>query len=463
MKNQLNLSEEMPIWKLILVLAWPAVVEQLLQTAVNYVDTAMVGNIGVTATAAIGVTSSTIWMLNGFMNAVGVGFSVQVARSIGAGALEDAREIIRQAVLAIIVLGIGLTLLAVFVIAPNLPVWMHVDAAVVPLASAYMRIVGAVYLFNISMVVCSNILRCAGDTKTPMKYNILTNVINVIGNFFLIYPSAQVNVFGYDLVLPRTGLGVVGAAVATAISIFFSGTCMALVLFRGHMPIRISLTDTFRPKRRIIMQATRLGVPVAMERMTISLGHIVSTAIISDLGTLSLAAHQLASAGESLCYLPANGFSIAGTTSVAQYLGAGEHDKAYQSGKWAIRLAVAVMIFTSTAMFLFAVPIMDLFSNEHEVIQMGAKMLRIEAYAEPLLATGIVIAGILHGAGDNRWPFYISIIGMWIVRLPVACLMISYLHWGLTSIWVAMIVDWFVRAALSYWRFYRRRWLLAWK
>lgn len=463
MGKPLNLMDDkMPIWKLIFMLAWPAVVEQLLQTIVGYVDTAMVGNIGVAATAAVGVTSSTVWMINGFMNAVGVGYAVQVARHLGAGNTEKARVVVRQAMLAILVLGSVLTVLVVFIVAPNLPIWMRADAEVTPLATTYFQILGTTYLFNISLVICSNILRCAGDMKTPMKYNILTNIINVVGNFFLIYPTAEINLFGHAFVLHRAGLGVAGAAIATAISITFSGVCMLLVIFKHKSPIQIHLHEDFRPQRAVIQQAARLGIPVALERMTISMGHIASTAMISGLGTVSLAANQLASTGESLCYMPVNGFSMAGTTLVAQYLGADDRDRAYQSGRWAIRLAVVVMIVCSAAMYLLAWPIMDIFSNDVHAIALGAAMLRIEAFAEPFQAIGVVIGGVLNGAGDNRWPFYVSVLGMWIVRLPLALFLIVFCHWGLEAIWVAMIADWFVRASVSCVRFHRKRWITAW-
>ena len=151
----------------------------------------MVCNIGGNATAAVWLTSPMIWMLNGFMNAVGVGYSVQVARHIGAGAMEQAREVIRQAVLAVLVHGSVLTVLVVFLAAPMLPHWMHADAEVAPLSTAYLRTLGMVYLFSFLLVMCSNVLRCTGDTKTPMLLNIMTNIINVAGKFFLIYPAAE--------------------------------------------------------------------------------------------------------------------------------------------------------------------------------------------------------------------------------------------------------------------------------
>ena len=245
LKQQNFFDRNIPAWKQVLFLSWPTIVELLLQTAVNYVDTAMVGSIGVNATAAVSITMSTIWLINGFMNAVGIGYSVLAAHSIGEGNYEQAKVIIRQSILAIGVAGIFLTLIVTLFIAPNLPAWMHAEKEVVPLARSYLRIIGMGYLFNISLIVCSNLLRCAGDTKTPMKFNILTNIINVVGNYLLIYPSKEIQLFGKNFLLQRAGLGVSGAAAATSMSIAFSGIGLLLILFLRQTPYQISLKEDF--------------------------------------------------------------------------------------------------------------------------------------------------------------------------------------------------------------------------
>lgn len=427
LKQQNFFDRNIPAWKQVLFLSWPTIVELLLQTAVNYVDTAMVGSIGVNATAAVSITMSTIWLINGFMNAVGIGYSVLAAHSIGEGNYEQAKVIIRQSILAIGVAGIFLTLIVTLFIAPNLPAWMHAEKEVVPLARSYLRIIGMGYLFNISLIVCSNLLRCAGDTKTPMKFNILTNIINVVGNYLLIYPSKEIQLFGKNFLLQRA--------------------------------YQISLKEDFSPDSFIIRRAIRLAVPTAMERMTISFGQIAATSIITGLGTMALSANLLADTGEKICYLPVYGFATAGTTLVAQSLGAEEKDLALHYGRWCNRLGIIVMLVTSTAMFLFAVPIIDLFTDDTETILLAAQMLRIEAFAEPLLAIGVVLGGVLRGAGDTRWPFVISLLGMWVVRLPLAYTLIHLFDWGLAAVWGAAIADWAVRAAISCHRFYHKKWM----
>ncbi|MBQ6711174.1 MAG: MATE family efflux transporter [Clostridia bacterium] len=457
------LDKSIPSWKLILLLAWPTIIEQILHTAVNYVDTAMVGSIGTYATAAIGVCTSTIMLLMGVMNIAGIGFSVTVARRIGEGDHEAARTTMRQAMLSVVFIGLSLTALVELILAPNLPRWMGADAEVLPYSVMYFRIIGLGYVFNTAMMVSGAILRCMGDTKTPLKFNILTNLINVCGNFLLIYPTRQLTVLGVTFTMPGAGWGVAGAAAATVTATTFSACCLASTLFLRKGPLQISLKDDYRPRKDILLQAFRLGVPSFFERATISLGQIVSTAMITGLGTSAIAAHQLANTGESLCYMPIFGFSIAATTLVAQNLGAGDKERARQQGSWCIGMAVCVMCCTSGLMFALAPQIIDIFSNDPQVIALGSQVLRIEALAEPFFAIASVVSGILRGAGDTKWPFYISLAGMWLLRVPVAFVLINGFGWSLHAVWVGMALDLILRGLISLWRFRKGGWMHVWE
>ena len=365
--------------------------------------------------------------------------------------------------LAVVVVGLSLTLLVELILAPNLPRWMGAEPDVLPHAITYFRVIGANYLLNTGMIMATNMLRCMGDTKTPLKFNILTNLVNVVCNFLLIYPTRQLTVGSLTFTMPGAGWGVGGAAAATALATAFSAVCLLSVLFLRKGPLQISLRDDYKPQPDILKQAFHLGVPSFLERAVISGGQIVSTAMISGLGTAALAAHQLANSGESLCYMPIFGFSIAATTLVAQNLGAGDKERAFKQGAWSTWMSVGVMCTASAIMFALAPNIIDLFSNDAAVIALGGRVLRIEAFAEPFFAIATVVAGVLRGAGDTRWPFYISLAGMWLMRVPIAFVLINLFGWGLEAIWVGMAVDLFVRGVLCLWRFYKRTWVHVWE
>ena len=166
-------------------LAWPTMLEQLMQTAVQYIDTAMVGSLGTLATAAVGSTSTVNWLIGSSISAIGIGFLSYIARSFGAGDKESARRASAQAVLAVIISGIIFTTLTT-VLSPYVPVWMQVDESIKETASTYFLIIYAPMLPRAASIIFGTVLRGAGDTKTPMVCGVIVNIINVILNFFLI-------------------------------------------------------------------------------------------------------------------------------------------------------------------------------------------------------------------------------------------------------------------------------------
>lgn len=459
MRKQLDFLDEHANHKRIIwYLAWPTVLEQLMITMVQYVDTAMVGSLGEQATASVAVSASTTWLIGGIFAAFGVGFSVLVGKSIGARDYEYAKRVICQAVIAIVVAGLLITGI-VQIIAPFLPMWMGAEPAIWSDGTAYLSIISLAYMFNLAVNVCSAILRCSGDTRTPLIFNTLTNVINIILNTLFIFPTRAVSIFGMDMTLPGLGLGVSGAAIASAISVAFSGSMLALALFIKKHPIRISIKDKFRFDKKIWADMIKLATPVALERITISTGHIAMTAIVTQLGTVALSAHHLAITAEGITYMPAFGFSAAATTLVSQSMGANKPKLGFKYGKVCTWGGILFMTVMGVALFVFAEQLMSIFSPVEEVVSLGAQVLRLEAFAQPFFAASMVAAGALRGAGDTKWPFYISVIGMWGVRLGIAYICAYPLGLGLFGAWIGMVADIAVRGILTYWRYASGRWL----
>ena len=174
----------------ILSLAWPTMLEQLMQTAVQYIDTAMVGTLGTEATAAVGATATVNWLISSTLSALGVGFLAFIARACGAHDRNGARKASSQALLVTLLSGILFTGITVG-ISPVLPRWMQVDPKIQSLASLYFLIVYAPMLPRAASIILGTVLRAAGDTKTPMKVGVLVNILNVVGNFFLIFPQER--------------------------------------------------------------------------------------------------------------------------------------------------------------------------------------------------------------------------------------------------------------------------------
>ena len=338
----------------VLSLAWPAIVEQIMITMVQYVDTAMVGSLGSGATAAVGLTASTTWMFNGFLNAAAVGFSVQVAQHIGAGREREARSVTWQALKFVVLFGLFLAVLAAALSFP-LPTLLGAEAAIRADATTYFCIIGIALPFNFCSVMLSSILRCAGDMRTPMVLNLLINVFNVILNALLIYPTRPAEIFGMTVTLPGAGLGVAGAALGSACSMMIVSLLYLLVIFRGRRgPLHISLKERFRFERSCLRTALRLGLPVALERTLMSTANIVITGVISSIGTAAVAANHLAVTAESVSYMPAFGVASAGTTLVGQALGAKRKDLALRFSRIATYIGIMIMTLAGAGLFFLA-------------------------------------------------------------------------------------------------------------
>lgn len=451
------LDESMHPTRVIWRLAWPTVLEQLLIMVVQYVDTAMVGSLGKNATAAIAVTSSFTWLVNGIFSGISLGFGVPVGRYIGAGKPDQARAVIRQAVLTIFGFGILATLIMQF-LAPHLPAWLGAEEAIRADASSYLTCVSAVYLFSLSINVCSNILRCVGDTRTPLIFNIATNLINVVLNTLLIYDTRTVNLFGLRFTMWGAGWGVTGAAIATAIATAFSGVMLLTALFRPSFPVSIRLKDRFRFDKAIFKDMVRLGSPVTFERVTISLGQVALTAMVTAIGTAELAAHSLATTAESITYMPAFGFSAAATTLIAQSMGANRPELAKRFSRYCILGAVALMTAMGCVLFFGGQFLVSLFTPDAEVVSLGGEVLRIEALAQPFFAISMVVSGIMRGARQTRITFVIAAVGMWIVRIPLAFLLLRTTDLGLTCAWIAMASDLCVRGLIALFYYKKGNW-----
>ena len=257
MKNH-SRKLNMEMISVIMALAWPTMLEQLMQTAVQYIDTAMVGSLGTRATAAVGATSTVNWLIGSTISALSVGFLSFIARSCGAGDEESAKRSVSQSVLVTAVTGVIFTALTLG-LSGYVPVWMQVEQSIQALAAWYFFILYLPMLPRTASIIFGTVLRAAGDTKTPMKIGVVVNLINVVLNFLLIYPARPVRMLGISFTMPGAGMGVIGAAVASAVAFTVGGICITAVVWRHP---RISPKgQSFRPDARILGPCLQVAFP----------------------------------------------------------------------------------------------------------------------------------------------------------------------------------------------------------
>lgn len=416
----------------IFALAWPTMLEELMQTAVQYMDMAMVGSLGTQATAAVGATSTVNWLIGNTISAVGVGFLSFVSRSCGAGDYKRAVKAASQAVLAVFFCGIFFTALTL-VLSGRVPVWMQVDPQIQDLASRYFFILYTPMLARTAIIIFGTLLRSVGDTKTPMRIGLLVNVTNVVLNFLLIYPTRQIGGF----TVYGAGLGVIGAAAASAASFLVGGITITVALWKH--PIISPKGQSLKVDWNILKPCLKVALPNGLQRFGTSLGYVAFAAMINSLGDVSTAAHTIANTVESAFYIPGYGMMTAAATLAGNCLGARDNKRVKDLARMILFIEVSLMVVSGTLLFIFAPNMMGLFSKDPEVISLGSTVLRMVAVSEPFYGVSIIIEGLMQGMGNTVLPFIFSISGMWGIRIVGTFICTQLLGLGLVSAWGCMI------------------------
>lgn len=416
----------------ILALAWPTMLEQLMQTAVQYVDTIMVGSLGTSATAAVGSTTTVNWLIGSTVSALGIGFLSFIAQALGEGDAHKARRASSQAILAVLATGVLFTALTLS-LSGVVPTLMRVEPSVRPLASKYFFILYLPMLPRAASIIFGTVLRAAGDTKTPMLVGVAVNVVNVLLNFFLIFPTREV----WGITVLGAGLGVIGAAVASAVAFLVGGVLITVAFFRHRTIAPVSVLP--RPDGSILRPCLRVALPNALQRFGTSLGYVFFAAMVNSLGEISTAAHTIANTVESAFYIPGYGMQTAAATLAGNAVGARDYKKLRSLSSMLIFIEAVLMVISGGLLFAFAPSMMGLFSKDAEVIRLGSIVLRMVALSEPFYGISIIVEGMMQGMGRTVMPFFTNVTGMWLIRIVGTFICIEAFSLGLVSAWACMI------------------------
>ena len=436
----------------VLMLSIPSILEQIVVTAMEYIDAAMVGHIGAEATAAIGIVSSSTWLLHGILVGLYNAFSIQIAQYLGADRQQDARGVLRQAML--FNLAAGLTAAAFGIgISGHLPGWLGADVSLQANASAYFAIWSAALPFTMAMGMYTSMLRASGDALTPGLISVLVCVLDVVFNFFLINPTRTL----WGITVWGAGLGVPGAALGTALATVVGGLLALCILLFREGPLCIRKPGSWKITRACIRNLGKVGVPLAAERAALSSAQVLQVRIVSQLGTVAIAANSLGVSAEGLCYMAGYGIQGAAIALIGQAVGAHRKDMAKRFAWLCTLMGMGIMTLTGAGLFAFAPALMSIFTADAAVIALGARVLRIEAFAEPMFGASIVASGAMQGAGDSTACFVLNLVSMWGIRLTLATLLAP--RFGLVGVWFAMSFELTMRGVLFLVRLARGRWL----
>ena len=313
LSSRMRRGEDIPLREtaqVVLALSVPSILQQMVVTAMEYIDAAMVGHIGAEATAAIGIVSSSTWLLHGILVGLYTAFSIQIAQYLGADRQADARGVLRQAMLFNLILGLAAAGFGIG-ISRFLPGWLGADLSLQANASAYFAIWSAALPFTMAMGMYAAMLRATGDALTPGLISVLVCGLDVVFNFFLINPTRTLPLFGTRVTVWGAGLGVPGAALGTALSNVIGGLLALAILLLRDGPLCIRKPGSWKITRACLLNLWRVGAPLAAERAALSSAQVVLVRIVSGLGTVAIAANSLGVSAEGLCYMAGYGIQDA--------------------------------------------------------------------------------------------------------------------------------------------------------
>ena len=437
--NPLNTADKM---NLIIALSIPSILAQITSVLMFFIDASMVGHLGAGPSASIGLVESTTWLFGSITSAASMGFSVQVAHFIGANDFKKARQVFRHALVATTILSFFVVLIAAAIARP-LPYWLGGGEDIAHDASLYFLIFSlAVPFFQLSNL-SGAMLKCSGDMRIPSIMSVMMCILDVAFNYLFIF---------------ILGLGVIGAAVGTALAIFIGAICQAYFAILKNKILNLRQdADKFVWIWKYIQNALKIGTPMAFQSILMGGAQIVSTMIVAPLGNIAIAANTFAITAESLCYMPGYGIGEAATTLVGQSTGAQRMDICKSFAWMTIGTGMAIMAFMGLLMYVWAPELMGLLSPIEEIKTLGAQCLRIEAFAEPMFAAAIVSYSVCVGAGDTFKPALINLFSMWCIRLTLAAYLAK--DYGLKGVWTAMAIELSIRGTLFIVRIYRNKWM----
>jgi putative MATE family efflux protein len=429
------------IWQL----AWPAILTNLLQSTVGLVGVGIVGRrLGPAAVAATGIGNRIFFFQQVVLMAITAGTTALVARAWGAGDRDEAERVTRSSLWLSLALAVSLSLPCIL-FADALAGVFRLDAATHELTATFIRWISASAPFLAVSFVIGTALRAAGDTLTPLGLGALTLLVNVVALYALVFGA-----FG----LPA--LGVAGAAIANDIALAVGALATAALWLRSRLRVGVGPPGgDFEPGR--VRRLLRIGAPAGLEQAAFQLGFTTFIWIVALYGNAANAAYQIGVQILSFSFLVGFGFSIAASTLVGQNLGANDPAAAERSGWRAMWLSVGVMVVFGSAILLLAEPIARLLIDDPEVVRLAVVFIRLLGSVQALMAIEFTLGGALRGAGDTRFPLFVVLAGMVVMRLGTAAVL-TRLGFSVEWIYAALLADYAVKAVMLVWRFRSGRW-----
>lgn len=423
----------------------PIFIETLLIMMLGAVDTIMLSQYSDESVAAVGVVNQIVMFAFLIFEVINIGTSVLCSQYLGAKMQKNMVQVVGVALLFNLVMGLLISAILHYG-ATTLLGWMGLRPELLKYGIGYMRIVGAFAFFQAISFTISASLRSANKAIYPMLVTVLVNIMNIIGNYSLIFGK-----WGMP------ALGAEGAAISTSVARGVSMVVLFVILFRKHIP-RFPL-NYFRPFPWVeLKNLLKVGLPSAGENMSYSFSQVVITYFINILGNNALATRTYTVNIVMFVYLFAIAMAQGGAISIGHLVGQKKIRAAYLLGKYVMRLSILVSLVLSCVWAASGHFIFSMLTDNQEIIKMGVTIMLVDIIVEIGRAVNIYATNALRSAGDVNFPFYVGVAVQWTVSVGFSYLFGIYWGWGLVGMWCAFLLDENIRALLFVKRWNSMRW-----
>ena len=435
------------LYKDIVYIAWPSLIELTLTQLASMVDMMMVGKLGPWAISAIGLTTQPKFLMMATFLAMNVGATALVARYKGSEEPKKSNLVFRQALLLTLVSSIIASIVGYIFSEPLIRFMGAADAQTLRGGTVYLEIQMIGFVFMALTATVTAAFRGIGNSRIALIYNMTANIVNVIFNYLLIEGH-----FGF----PRMELA--GASLATIIGQFVAFILAMIAALRGDEYVHLRFKDGFKPHKKCLADIFKIGFPAMGEQLILRAGIIIYSITVASLGTVAFAVHQIAMNIQAMSFMSGQAFAVSATALVGQSLGKKRPDMAQAYSSNTSRVGMAISILLGIIFFFFGEPIVALYNSEPDIVRQGGEILMLIALIQPFQTSQFILAGALRGAGDTRSVAIITFITVLLLRPGLALITVKALGWGLKGAWYALVADQLLRSLLVKLRYHSGVW-----
>lgn len=438
-------SKEM--YRKFMEIAWPSALESVLVGLVGAVDTMMVGNLGDAAIAAVGITNQPKFILLCIIFSLNVGVTAVVARRKGQKDQAGAVHAMRNGLLLSCIIALTMSVLGYIFAEPFMKVAGAQEEYLAD-AVAYFRILVVSIFFQALNLTINAAQKGCGNTRISMYTNVVSNIVNIIFNYFLINGACG---------FPR--LEVRGAAIATCLGSFVACMISLAKLLPKDTYLSVFYPAGWRLSKKVLQPVFKVSGSALVEQLCLRVGFLLYAVIVAKLGTTSYATHIICMNILSISFSFGDGFAVASSALVGQNLGAGRPDKSILFGRVGQRIVLMVSCCLCILFFFGRHFLVGLYSDSPEVIALGGNIMLMIAVITYFQTSQVVCAGALRGAGDTMYVAAVSLIATAIIRPLLSWVLCYPMGWGLYGAWVGVLVDQGLRLVFNYGRFKSGKWM----